>query len=350
MMWVSGGCRGAFHCSGHRNGICGIKGSGVRTLCSCSKNATTHKLPTHELAGKAALRQAVPATPPRCVAIAYCLFGQARFFDEGAINIHASLSKMQPHPCQAADFYIHTWRPLSNESYLRSNWKGGEDIREPARPYDFVQQLVQLYNPVSMRIDRPHQFNNSVDALRDTPTFPSATAPQAKNMANTFSSLYSRWRVMLLLRDAVSLRNLQYDLVFASRFDFINPITLDVGTLNPSRIYVSNLHLVQRGRHILPPDCVVTGLPLFLELFDLYPRLRSLATNMSLHAQMASIRERPNLATPESLLTMQAFTLVSYSNGHSSLKHLVVYTGAIPNYMTEQQRDERSKTTAEAPT
>ena len=144
---------------------------------------------------------------------------------------------------------------------------------------------------------------------------------------------------MLLLRDAVSLRSLHYDFVVASRFDFINPITLNLAALNPARIYVSSLHRVHR-RLLLPPDCVATGLPLFLQLFDLFPRLRSIASNITLHAQMKAVHEQPNLAVGESLLTMQALTLVPSGQ---ALESLVVYTDAIPNFMTE----DRGRTLAE---
>ena len=61
-MWVARGCRGAFHCNGHRNGLCGIKGVAVRTLCSCSMNATARTLQTQS-AKQAALQQAVPPAP-----------------------------------------------------------------------------------------------------------------------------------------------------------------------------------------------------------------------------------------------------------------------------------------------
>ena len=189
-----------------------------------------------------------------------------------------------------------------------------------------------------MHLDEPYQFQQNVDSLRDTPAFPAAAPTQVKHMANTISSVYSRWRVRVLLREAVSLRSLHYDLVFASRFDFINPLTLDLAALNPARIYASNLHRVH-GRLLLACDCVVTGLPLFLKLFNMYPRLRSIASNTTLHAQMEAVNEPPIIAAPETLLTMQAFTLVPFGQ---ALEDLVVYTGAIPNYMTEAQRKARA--------
>ena len=77
---------------------------------------------------------------------------------------------------------------------------------------------------------------------------------------------------------------------------------------------------------------------LFVQLFNLYTKFNVTPTHLSLHARMRAISETPNLTMGETLMTMQVLRLVS---SNRSIDDVVVFTDAIPNFMTEDQRIRR---------
>lgn len=240
--------------------------------------------------------------------IAYCLYGQPRMAKRGHENIKTFLQNV------SVDFYMHVWHDPEKSHFECSPFRTIPQSQLEIEK-DTIQFLLEAYRPVSCLIERPriltlediqssHMFHNSNDITRN-------------NLNNTLSQMYSKQRV----RDLLAPRAYEYDLVISSRFDFLNPICIDLQQIDASKLYVADFH---RPRVIFPDNLVICNADMFLRLFNAYSDMHIIINDRALHNKMQENGEQAVL-TPESIL------FASFLR-HFSVEGHVVFTEQIPDF------------------
>lgn len=172
--------------------------------------------------------------------IAYCLYGQPRDYKTGFKYVNEFIQK---NPSVIFDFYFHTWKIPSNELYEVSPWV---HYSKDALTQDtnIEEQLLNLYKPVRHLFEDKIVFDT--EPFKKTLAFRNMTQHrQITNIHNVLSQMHSRMKICSLFVE----ENKQYDYVITSRFDYCNPIDIDLSKINTQKVYVSNMHV---PRHITP--------------------------------------------------------------------------------------------------
>jgi hypothetical protein len=243
--------------------------------------------------------------------VALCLYGQPRRAQEG----HAILSQfMRRHPDVHFDVYLHTWYDPAQTHYDASPWRPipPADLRVHADVLDFV---LHAYRPVAHRVEAPRTFE--IPNMETSLLFENSGAAHRRNLNNYLSQLYSRQSV----RDLLVTSGRTYDLVVGTRFDFLNPIALDLHAVDPASLHVANFHL---PRKLFPDNFLVASPDIFAHLFDAYQGLPSIMNDAQLLQRIQNeYHEAPVLAT-ENVLLAQFLTRYTIDQ--------VVYTPHIPDF------------------
>lgn len=242
--------------------------------------------------------------------VAFCLYGQPRRARDGHATCAALMAR---HPSIQFDVYLHAWHDPGHTHYDASSWRAipASDLRVDANVAAF---LLQHYRPVAFALEPPRSFN--VPGLLESMLGRGSDAAHVRNASNCLSQLRSRQAV----RDLVVASGRTYDLVIATRFDFLKPVAIDLHALDTSKMYVADFH---RPRAIFPDNFVVASPEIFAHLFDAYDRLPSLMNDAVLDRMLAVYHEPPALTT-ESIL------LANFLTRHTLDE--VVYTRDIPDF------------------
>lgn len=191
--------------------------------------------------------------------VAYCLYGQPRDYKTGFKYVQEFMNKNKD---VTFDFYFHTWKIPTNEFYEVSPWvqyspsvlKQDENMEE---------NLLNLYHPVR------HMFENKIkfdtEPFKTTLAFQNMIQPKQKtNIHNVLSQMHSRMQVCKLFVE----EGRTYDYVITSRFDYCNPILIDLSNVNIRKTYVSSMHV---PRHILPDRFMMFPVEIYKSVFtDIY--------------------------------------------------------------------------------
>lgn len=242
--------------------------------------------------------------------VAYCLYGQPRLAQRGHDNIAAFLR----HQNVSVDFYIHVWHDPEKTHFDSSPFRA-ISATELQIDKDTIQFLLEAYRPVSCLIERPRTL--SVPGIQKSIMFQNSDDITRTNLNNALSQMYSKQRV----RDLLSPKAHEYDLVIASRFDFVNPIRLDLTTLEKDKLHVADFRLPQA---IFPDNLVVCNPDMFLRMFNAYADLERIMNDQALHHKMQRYGEQAVLITENILFA-------SFLK-HFSVEKDVIFTPQIPDF------------------
>lgn len=243
--------------------------------------------------------------------VAYCLYGQPRLAQRGHNNITAFLKRQNV----TVDFYFHVWHDPTKTHFDSSPWRAiPADELEIKK--DTIRFLLDAYMPTLCQIECPRTLD--VPAIQESIMFHNSDHITRTNLNNTLSQMYSKQRV----RDLVAPRAHEYDLIIASRFDFVKPIELDLKRLNPSKMYVADFRLPQT---IFPDNFVVCNPNMFLRVFGAYADLEIMMNDRTLHHKMKSFHGEQAVLITENIL------FASFLR-HFSVQDHVVFTPLIPDF------------------
>ena len=77
-------------------------------------------------------------------------------------------------------------------------------------------------------------------------------------MSNCFSCQNSRQKCINLLIKYENDNNLNYDIIFFSRYDFLNNIKLKINEIDISKIYTTDIHYRMK-RYLIDPGLIVSS-------------------------------------------------------------------------------------------
>lgn len=212
--------------------------------------------------------------------VAYCLYGQPRDYRSGFKHVKEFIER---NSYVTFDFYFHTWKIPQNEVYETSPW-----VRYSAdalkQDENIETNLVKFYNPVDYVFEDKIVFN--VEPLKNTLAFRNMTQERQKqNVHNVLSQMHSRMKVCDLLNKS----NSRYDYVITARFDYCNPIHIDLKNVNIHKIYVSSMHV---PRHILPDRFMMFPVDIYKSVFsDIYDTFNdtTIDQKMKQHSEVLAI-------------------------------------------------------------
>jgi hypothetical protein len=245
--------------------------------------------------------------------VALCLFGQPRAARRGLATFYRFMRRQ--HEDVHFDVFFHAWHDPAQTTYAACPWRNipAEDLRVDPHVIDF---LVDALQPIDYLVDPPQTVFDTPPELDASP-FWTNTAPELrKNLVNTLSQLYSRQQVYELVKK----HGVTYDVVIASRFDFFQPIGLDVASLDVTKLYVSNL---LRPRHIFPDQFIIGNPAMVFSLMNAYNSLPSFLFSPHIVERLRDQRE-PAVLSSEMLL------FAAFLNEHD-VDGNVVYTDLIPS-------------------
>lgn len=240
--------------------------------------------------------------------IAYCLYGQPRMAQRGHDNIAAFVQNT------SVDFFIHMWHDTEKTHFDSSPWRSisAADLQIDKGAVPFV---LDAYRPVSCQIEKPRTID--LPGIRESIMFQNSDEATRANLNNTLSQMYSKQCV----RDLLSKRAHEYDLVIASRFDFVNPIRLNLATLQKDKLYIADFRLPQV---IFPDNFVVSTPDMFLRTFNAYADLGETMNDRALHHTL-------NVHGEHAVMVTENILLATFLK-HFSVKNHVVFTQLIPDF------------------
>lgn len=244
--------------------------------------------------------------------VAFCLYGQPRLAQRGHENIAAFVRRQ--HADVSFDFFFHVWHDPNKTHYDASPWRKIPD-NELCIDKDLIPFLLDAYRPVMWEMESPKTLD--MNGIEKSILFQRSNVPQKRNVNNTLSQLYSRQCV----RNLVLQSNNIYDMIVTSRFDFLNPVEVDLQTLDPSKIYVSDLHV---PRKVFPDNFFISNPTIFFSMFNSFTDLPNMMNDQALHQTMQALGEQADLGV-ESIL------FASFLK-HFSPEDKVVYTREIPDF------------------
>lgn len=166
--------------------------------------------------------------------IAVCIYGQPRFYKHGYMYLHELINK---YPTYTFDFFIHCWFSESDvgTQYTHSYYRNVDENELIVKP-DVDKEIVELYHPKMVEFEPVRTFDVSFiyGSLIDKNT----TERQRSNYNNVLSSSYSKLRVNQILQTYMNTNNETYDLVIATRFDYLNDFIVDLPSIDKSKLNI----------------------------------------------------------------------------------------------------------------
>jgi hypothetical protein len=254
--------------------------------------------------------------------VALCLFGQPRRFKEGH-DIFMEWFKAPYHSNVEVDIFFHAWfmPPVAGEKtvYSVSPYRelGEEDtlIQEGT-----IDKLKELYHPVAFAEDKPILFDKAM--YENSLLYKRTNEWGRENANNTLSQQYSRQKVRDLLQEHVKNTGVRYDFVIGSRFDFINPLTVNLNDLNPTRVHLTDCRFPRKH---LPDPLIIANQKVFMRLFNVFDNLSNLINNDKLAKHFAKVCKELYIFHPEEVLHMN---YIYYYHDNTAFE----YHEGIPNF------------------
>lgn len=252
--------------------------------------------------------------------IAYCLYGQPRNYEDGAIIINDLIQKYKG--IYEFDFFFHTWfdPELINTYYSASAHryinKESLLIKE-----NTIQELIAIYNPKSYEYEKPMIFDTMY--IQKSKMFLSTRPHDQININNTLSNLYSKYKLGCIFEKYMKNKNSEYEFVITSRFDITKTITIDLTTINPLKIYNMNvLPRIHLCDHIL-----ICGCELFQKYSNAYNNIENIMNNQRIQ-QIVDYIGAGYCFVIESIITCN---MIYYYDG--GIINSIVFTKDIPNFV-----------------
>ena len=256
------------------------------------------------------LRECKHYYTPKNMKVAFCLYGQPRLAQRGHDNIASFLR----HQDVSVDFYMHLWHDPEKMHFDSSPWRALSEA-ELRIDTDTIPFLLDAYRPVACQIERPRKLH--VTGIQESIMFQNSDHITRANMNNSLSQIYSKQCV----RDLLAPRAHEYDWIIMSRYDFLNPIGVDMMELEKNKIHVPDFRLPQA---LFSDAFVICSPSIFLPLFNAYADMVSIMDDQALHHKMGVYGERAVLVTENILFA-------SFVK-HFSVENHVAYTPQIPDF------------------
>jgi len=210
--------------------------------------------------------------------IAFCLYGQPRCYKTGFDNINKFVTSNTSD--YTFDFFFHTWIINENERYNVSPWR---NINNNEMIHNNCEtDLISLYKPSA------YEFEKQIDQFDENLYINSIVYNNApnyikKNTNNILSQFYSKNKVRNILCNYINNKNEKYDAVIVCRFDYQNPININLNNINLSYISISHF---QKPINILPTSFLIAPVEVFQKWFTFYENFHNINNNIDLSLKM----------------------------------------------------------------
>lgn len=161
--------------------------------------------------------------------IAICLYGQPRNYKEGYKNI---FNLMDLNKNIHFDIFFHTWYEKNGGYYESSNYRE-IDRNELLMKDNVMEDLVMLYNPKKCMHEPPKQFD--ISHIQKSCMTIHLSEKEKGNIHNVVSNIYSKYKSCEQMMNYVQETKEEYDLAISIRFDFMNPLNLDLNMFNANK-------------------------------------------------------------------------------------------------------------------
>lgn len=197
------------------------------------------------------------------------------------------------------DFFFHCWKLGQHETYKASPWR---TIDPATLVYNdhIPTHLQELYNPVSCEFEEQSYVTFDLSKYTDTLAFRNTMGVKRSNIQNILYQMYSRNKAKNLVNNA----GRSYDFVIMVRFDISVMPDVILPELDTTMIYVSNLH---RPRNIIPDNCIISPMTVFLKWFNIYEDLQHIVDNSRLSKTMTRMGETLEFNAEELILAQYVF-------------------------------------------
>ena len=255
----------------------------------------------------------------RPLRIALCLIGQPRRFQEGHTTFMNWL-KAPYHQNVSFDTFFHAWKiPDQGATYSISPYREVTDADRHIDP-STLEKLIELYSPVAYAEDTPITFDPAI--YENSLLYERTNDFGRKNVNNTLSQQYSRQKVRDLFLEYSRKHSVKYDFVICSRFDFLNPITLDFNVLDPSFVHLTNCRYPRRH---LPDPLYICNPQTFSKLNNVFRNFATISNSEELANHFVKTCNELYIFHPEEILHMN---YIWYFNDNSAFR----YHDEIPNF------------------
>jgi hypothetical protein len=250
--------------------------------------------------------------------IAFCLYGQPRKYMNGYIIFKEFLDR---HPNIEVDFYYHTWFDENALYYEASPWRdiGKQELQINK---DIIRELNNLYKPKSFLVEKPKIFDTN--KYKNSLAFSNTKNEKMKsNLSNVLSLLYTKNKVRELVHNEIEENHTKYDFIIASRFDFLNPISIHLNSIDINKMYIKRR--IRNNSPIMDDSFAIMPVDHFLNIFNAYNNLDKMINNTDIDKIMKKNNELLQFNGEE--MVMSNF-LLYYENFDK-----VVYSDLIPNFV-----------------
>lgn len=226
--------------------------------------------------------------------IALVLYGQPREYERGHATISAYLKDAD------VDVFYHCWTLKESETFAAAPWR----FIDPATlqyTSSSPDRLRELYRPIAYAYELQTDEVLAGAAYTDTLAYANTVGQKRDNCRNVMFQMYSRTKARHLVAAYVASSGTRYDAVLTTRFDIGQMPTTPLERLDLTKTYVSDLH---RPRHILPDNCILAPLQVYLDWFTVYDDLPVRFNDRALARDVQSLGERFEI-NPEEVLFMQ---------------------------------------------
>ena len=247
--------------------------------------------------------------------VAIVLFGQPRDYLTG-YNTITQFCKNQDLNVRFEVFY-HCWTLNDGEKFKVSPWR---HISEETKHYDQNTETIlqRLYNPVAFKYENQNNKTFDETLYKNTIAYNNIDNPHGfNNIDNILYQYYSRNTARNILHDHTQKTNTQYDFVILTRFDVCFLPELKLNEIDKTKTHVSNYHL---PRQVLSDICTISSSTVFLEWFNIFPKITDMFNSTSLLETMKSIGE-DLIINAEQIITMKYLSL------YGNFDNMVYYDG-----------------------
>jgi hypothetical protein len=172
--------------------------------------------------------------------IALCLSGQPRSLEEGFLYHKRNILD----PNRNVDVFVHTW---NDQALVGKNYDcTAQEIDLKFHEEDSVLKVLKLYNPVSMKVEKPKNFLKENGYAKSHEGWDSSSEEaQAVRTNNSFSQFYSIFQANKLKQEHEVENRFVYDVEIRSRFDFAINVIINFNNLHIDKetLYVPDLNL-----------------------------------------------------------------------------------------------------------
>lgn len=248
--------------------------------------------------------------------VAFCLYGQPRLYLEGFKHIDDFVKKNSE---VTFDFFYHMWFDSSQEYYDCSKYRHitNDELRIDSH---IIDRVYALYKPKAYKVEEPIVFDTTL--LQKSSLYSNSNGFLQQNVQNTLSQLCSKQRIRDIV-ESYCRETDKYDLVISSRFDFRQQIEIDLCSIDPSKVYVNNIH---SPRYTINDSFFICSPQIFYTLFNAFQEIPSIMSDQELQDKlMQSYNEVFHLTTESIFFAVLA--------KYYDIVNVVIYTNKIPNFI-----------------